>query len=410
MTTTTAMMYRRFGRTELQMPVFSCGGMRYQQGWQDMPLDQVQAENQRNLEATIDRALQVGINHIETARGYGSSERQLGQVLPRRPRDAMIVQTKVGPEKDAKRFIENFDDSLSRLRLDHVDLLAIHGINNHQKLDWSIKPGGCFEAAQRLREQGKCRFIGFSTHGPLEVILEAIHFGQPRVGEGFDYLNLHWYYINRWNQPAIDAAAARDMGVFIISPSDKGGKLYDPPDKLCKLCSPLHPITFNDAWCLQNPKVHTLSVGAARPTDFDEHLDALEHIDRYGEVAAAADERLCEAYNAAIEPELRCVESLGLPQCDSSPGGMNLPTILWLRNLAKAWGMDEFARMRYNLLGNGGDWFAGYKADKLHQPYVEQSLRRMLEDHPHRAAIMSALREADQLLGGAEVKRLSQGG
>src|SRR2546427_445899 len=64
------MEYRRFGRTELRMPVFSCGGMRYQYKWQDVAPDEVPPDNQKNLEATIQRALELGINHIETARGY----------------------------------------------------------------------------------------------------------------------------------------------------------------------------------------------------------------------------------------------------------------------------------------------------------------------------------------------------
>ena len=51
------MQYRRFGRTELQMPVFSCGGMRYQHKWQDVPLSEIPDDNQRNLEATIDRSI-----------------------------------------------------------------------------------------------------------------------------------------------------------------------------------------------------------------------------------------------------------------------------------------------------------------------------------------------------------------
>jgi predicted aldo/keto reductase-like oxidoreductase len=60
------MKYRRFGRTELAMPVFSCGGMRYQFKWQDVPPQDIPAENQDNLEATIRRAVEIGINHIET--------------------------------------------------------------------------------------------------------------------------------------------------------------------------------------------------------------------------------------------------------------------------------------------------------------------------------------------------------
>src|SRR5689334_18982192 len=124
------MLYRRFGRTNLQMPVFSCGGMRYQFKWQDTPLAEIPPENQANLEATIRRSLELGINHIETARGYGSSERQLGMILPKLPREKMIIQTKVGPDDSPDKFTANFEDSLGRLGLQYVDLLAIHGIND----------------------------------------------------------------------------------------------------------------------------------------------------------------------------------------------------------------------------------------------------------------------------------------
>ena len=60
----------------------------------------------------------------------------------------------------------------------------------------------------------------------------------------FDYVNLHWYYINQDNWPAILDAQRHDMGVFIISPSDKGGHLYNPPERLIELCHPLSPMVF----------------------------------------------------------------------------------------------------------------------------------------------------------------------
>ncbi len=85
------MKYRRFGRTELAMPVFSCGGMRYQFKWQDVDPTEIPRANQENLEATIRRAVDLGINHIETARGYGTSEMQLGNILSTLPRDKIIV-------------------------------------------------------------------------------------------------------------------------------------------------------------------------------------------------------------------------------------------------------------------------------------------------------------------------------
>ncbi len=183
------MLYRRFGRTELSMPVFSCGGMRYQFQWQDAPFGEIPTDNQRNLQATIERSLELGINHIETARGYGTSEMQLGKILPRFPREKLIVQTKVSPKDDPALFRSEFEKSLAYLKLDYVDLLGIHGINNPETRDQSLRPGGCLDVCRQLQREGKVRFVGFSTHGPTEIITEAINSGE------FDYVNLHWYYI-----------------------------------------------------------------------------------------------------------------------------------------------------------------------------------------------------------------------
>src|ERR1041384_7309479 len=107
-----AVKYRRFGKTELQMPVISCGGMRYQYKWQDVDPADVPRDNQENLEATIRRAVELGINHIETARGYGSSEMQLGYVLPTFPREKLIVQTKIAPHASSDEFLRTFDKSM----------------------------------------------------------------------------------------------------------------------------------------------------------------------------------------------------------------------------------------------------------------------------------------------------------
>src|ERR1043165_3261997 len=152
------MKYRRFGRTELNMPVISCGGMRYQHKWQDVEPKEIPPDNQANLEACIHRALELGINHIETARGYGTSEMQLGNLLPTLPREKIIVQTKVGPKATAKEFLETFETSMKYLKLDHVDLFTLHGINNRQLMDWALKKGGCLEAARHLQREGRCRF------------------------------------------------------------------------------------------------------------------------------------------------------------------------------------------------------------------------------------------------------------
>jgi uncharacterized protein len=392
------MLYRRFGRTELQMPVFSCGGMRYQFKWQDVAPDEIPQDNQENLEATIRRAMELGINHIETARGYGTSEMQLGRILPKFPREKLIVQTKVGPVPDAKEFRETFERSLKYLQLDYVDLLAIHGINHDESLNYSIRPRGCVEVAQQLQTEGKVRFIGFSTHGSTDTIIQTINTNL------FDYVNLHWYYINQWNWAAIEAATNHDMGVFIISPSDKGGMLYKPPQKLADLCAPLSPMVFNDLFCLSHPQVHTLSLGAAKPQDFDEHLKTLELLDKADEILPPILARLETEAIATLGEDWVKTWEVNLPSFEQTPGEINIRVILWLWNLAIAYDMIDYAKMRYNLLGNGSHWFPGNKSDRIH----ELNLRPCLVNNPQADKIPQILAQAHQLLQGEEVKRLSE--
>lgn len=391
------MKYRRFGRTQLQMPVFSCGGMRYQHKWQDIPPDEVPPDGQANLEATIHRALELGINHIETARGYGSSEMQLGYVLPRLPREKLIVQTKVGPSPSPATFRETFDKSLRYLQLEYVDLLAFHGVNTSEILDQVLRPGGCLEAARKLQKEGRVRFVGFSTHAPLSVIMRAVESGE------FDYINLHWYFVNPLNWPAIVAATERDMGVFIISPTDKGGMLYRPPAKLTELCRPLSPIAFNDLYCLARPEVHTLSIGAARPSDFDEHVQALEHYSHIGETLRPVEERIRAEMARCVGEEWLRGWWRGLPEYPDAPNEVNLPEILRLWTYATSLDLTEYGRARYNLLGSGDHWTPGNHAASV----TEAEIAPALEKSPFADRIPAILQEAHEILGGEARKRLS---
>ncbi len=391
------MIYRRFGRTELAMPVLSCGGMRYQQSWQDISPQDLDRRAQANLDATVRRAVACGINHIETARGYGSSEYQLGFVLPTLPRHEILVQTKISPKDSESEFRKVFDQSLTNLRLPYVDLLSIHGINTPELVQKTLRQGS-LKACRRLQNEGLVRHVGFSTHGPLDAILPAIE------SDEFSYVNLHWYYFDQRNWPAISAATARDMGVFIISPSDKGGKLYEPPAKLTQLCAPLTPMAFNDLYCLAHPEVHTLSIGASRPGDFDAHLACLDHLDHAWDVLRPIHDRLNDELARCLDQDWAFNWTEGLPSIVNVPGPLPLYQVLRLYNLAKAFDMIEYGKMRYNLLGSGDHWFPGTKA----VDFDPAALAAALKGYRFADRVEPILREAHALFNAGDLKRLSE--
>ncbi len=397
---------RRFGRTELPMPLLSLGGMRFQQSWSDLEASAIEAESQRNLEATLAAAVSAGFHHVETARYYGTSELQLGPALARHPDARRILQTKIPPRDDPAAFEAELERSFKLLGVERVDLLAVHGINLHEHLEQTVRPGGCLEVLRSWQADGAIGHIGFSTHGPLDLILDAIGTNV------FDYVNVHWYYIRQDNGPALTAARDRDMGVFLISPTDKGGHLHSPSQRLLQLCHPLHPIVFNDLFCLMDPRVHTISVGAARPSDLDLHLQAVAQLEQAPELVPAVAERLQAALVERLgEPWVETSQQ-GLPAWRDTPGDINLPVLLWLHTLLEGWDLESFAKARYGLLGNGSHWFPGRNAAAFEASTDEpaavtaEELDEVLASSPWKQEIPAILRQLKQRLGGASVRRL----
>ncbi|WP_216901394.1 aldo/keto reductase [Synechococcus sp. CCY 9618] len=386
------------------MPVLSLGGMRFQQSWTDLPAEAVEGDSQARLKATLEAARVAGLHHIETARHYGTSERQLGWLLPQLSDPRRVLQTKVPPAADPAFFEAELETSFERLGQGgtggRVDLLAIHGLNTAELLQQTLRPDGCLEVARRWQEDGRIGHVGFSTHAPLPLILEAIN------SDRFDFINLHWYFIRQDNRPAIAAATAHDMGVFVISPTDKGGHLHTPSDRLRDLCSPLHPIVFNDLFCLSAPGIHTISVGAAGPQDLALHLEAVALLPRAEYLLPPILERLEAARREALGEAWLASWDRGLPAWQETPGGINLPVLLWLHNLLEAWDLEGYGRARYGLLGNGSHWFPGENADALDGSVSEPELLAVLGASPWAAAIPDLLRSLRQRLGGEAVKRL----
>ena len=343
------MQYRRFGKTNLQLSVFSLGTMRY------LASSQVATD-------VIRTAIAHGINHIETAQVYGKSEEYLGIALQESldfstmpiSRDDLCITTKITPTADSESMAERLDQSLRSLQLDTIDCLGLHGINTPQHLDWITNPNGCMTAVRAALDQGKVKHVGFSTHAPLEIMLAAIATDQ------FEFINLHYYTFFQRNEAAIALAHEKDMGVFIISPADKGGLLYTPPEQLRQTCVPFTPLELNYRFLLSDRRITTLSVGPATPAELLDPLQLVDRVDPLTTEEQAALARLQQQEVAQLGSD-RCAQCYDCLPC---PEAINIPEVLRLRNLAIAHDMSAFGEYRYRMFENAGHWFPGRRGDR----------------------------------------------
>jgi len=369
------MQYRRFGRTNLNIPVLSLGGMRFQKSWDQLDFSEISYEEQNKVENILNLANKYGLSHVETAKYYGTSEVQLGIGFEKTKKIPDIIQTKIPPNSDPEIFERDVMTSIEKLKVKRIDLLAIHGINTDEHLHHSIKDGGCIDILRNLQKENLIGSIGFSTHGKSSLIEKTIS------TNFFDYVNLHWYFINQENTKVINLAKKYDLGVFIISPTDKGGHLHTPSTKMLELCSPLHPIVFNDLFCLRNKNVHTLSVGIAQESDFDLHLEAVSLLSETEHYVPKIVNRLREESINALGLDWYQNWNRNLPSWEYTPGNINIPVLLWLSNLIDWFDMEGFARARYQLLGNGSHWFPGSNSNLLDTDVSEEQLLKVLESH-----------------------------
>ncbi|MBC6431520.1 aldo/keto reductase [Nostoc sp. HG1] len=374
------MQYRRFGKTNLRPSVFSLGTMRYLADFE-------------NAHQTIEQALALGINHLETARGYGKSEEYLGRALKAGlsvPRTRLYITTKISATADADTMRRCIDESLERLQLDYLDCLGVHGLNTWQHLEWVQAKNGCMQAVEEAVADGRVRHVGFSTHGPLEVIQAAIN------TDFFEFVNLHYYYFFQRHAPAIQLAAEKDMGIFIISPADKGGRLYTPPQTLKDLCSPYLPLDLNYRFLLSDTRITTLSIGPANP---DELREPLRIADDDGELTSAensAFKRLENHQKVALETD-KCSQCYACLPC---PANINIPEVLRLRNLAVAYDMTDYGQYRYGMFENAGHWFPGMKGNRCTE--CGDCLPRC----PEKLDIPALLEDTHQKLSGKAGRRL----
>ncbi len=373
------MQYRRFGKTNLQMSVFSLGTMRY-------------LASDENAHRVVQHALAQGINHLETAKGYGKSEEFLGEALRSQAvhRSEVIVTTKVPPTNDFSAMETAIEASLMRLGVDYLDCLAIHGLNTSEHLAWVTDPHGCMAAVKRAIAAGKINHVGFSTHAPLDIILAAIDSGL------FEFVNLHYTLFFQRNAAAVDRAHQEDMGVFIISPADKGGLLYTPPETLATLCAPYSPLELNHRFLLSDRRITTLSVGPAIPEELDTPLALANRAEPLSDDEIRVLDQL-DQHQAQVLGGDRCAQCY---ECLPCPEAIHIPEVLRLRNLAIAYDMTAFGQYRYRMFERAGHWFPGRKGNRCTE--CGDCLPRC----PEHLAIPELLNDAHQRLNGPSRRRL----
>ena len=392
---------RRFGRTNLNIPVLSLGGMRFQQSWNQLQISKISNQEQQKLQNILKLATQYGFTHIETASHYGTSEIQLGLAFQNIGQIPSIIQTKIPPNRNVKIFEDELAKSFERLKVKKIDLLAIHGINTLEHLQQACRDGGCVDIVKKWQRDNLIGHIGFSTHAESSLIEKIISTNL------FEYVNLHWYFINQTNSHVIDLARKNDLGVFIISPTDKGGHLHSPSKKILELCKPLHPIVFNDLFCLKNDRIHTISVGIAKEKDFDLHLEAVSLLTESDHHVSRIINKLNDESVNTLGLDWYQFWDKNLPKWQDTPGKINIPILLWLSNLIDAWDLKEFAKTRYQLLGNGSHWFPGNNANLLDVDVFESQLLPLLEKHINPKRVIKKIRILKEMFGEKTIRRLS---
>jgi hypothetical protein len=163
---TAGMPTRNLGRTGFRVGIFSLGGQAAIE----------RGENEAVAVPLVERALDLGVNYIDTSSIYGGperwSERYIGQVMKRRRAEAFLAsKTRERSRDDSLRMLEQ---SLKLLNTDHLDLWQLHDIGTASDVDAVFAKGGAMEALVEARDQKMVRCLGLTGHHRPEPLMEAI--------------------------------------------------------------------------------------------------------------------------------------------------------------------------------------------------------------------------------------------
>jgi aryl-alcohol dehydrogenase-like predicted oxidoreductase len=225
---------RPFGRTGLSVSILGFGAM-------DLAGPPVGSEiSDAESDRLLNTVLDSGINFIDTAPCYGISEDRLGRVLAKR-RDEIVLASKCGcvpgqtlgsaHKHDAGNIRAGVEQSLKRMRTDHLDVVQIH--MSLDRKAWEAE--GAVEELLRLKEEGKIRFIGVS--GILPNLVEQIDSGV------FDVFQIPYSALQREHETIIDKASDGGAGIII-----RGAVARGTPENWDKTYYMLSKDQLTDRW------------------------------------------------------------------------------------------------------------------------------------------------------------------
>lgn len=312
--------YRPLGRTGFEMSDIGFGTTRLQNP------------------DVVRRAIDRGINYFDTAPDYSdsASEKALGQGIQGTPRDQLFLASKfctadghLDDDTPVPEVIAAVEDSLVRLKVDFLDLVHIHAVNSVERL---MAPN-IHEAFDRLKEQGKVRFLGVSSHTPrLETVMrhavDSDRFDVIMVAYNFE----HWPKLHGIFQDA------HEKGVGVVAMKTLKGAYHT---QLADF-TPTERESFSQAafkWVLSNPDVSGLVISIAHYQQVDEYLFAS------GKAVTKQDVALLEKYDDLVA---RTYCRPGCGAClESCPAGVPIDDVLRYRMYAESYGQERDAMRSY---------------------------------------------------------------
>jgi len=188
----------RLGKTGLKVSRVGIGGI------------PIQRPPEEEAIRVVQRALDLGINFIDTSVGYGTSEVRIGKALEGR-RDDVVLATK-GGWRDRETVMGSVAMSLGRLRTDNIDLWQFHNVSSLEAYHSLFRPNGPMETALELLSEGTILHLGISSHS-LEVAREAV------LSDKFDTIQFPFNFVyQNASEELIPLALKHDVGFIAMKP------------------------------------------------------------------------------------------------------------------------------------------------------------------------------------------------